>query len=845
MKGVSRWTRRVGVAVFDPFRRLFEQFKAYHSHGRAIVRYTGVAGIVAFPLFYLLRFTKAAPPAYDDIWLRAGATLMCAGLALKNHWPDRLKPYYLAYAYAALVYCMPFFFIFTSLSSGGGSVAVANTLVAVFFLILLSDWRNTVVMLIIGGGTAVLLYAAIVPDATWPRDYLARLPIAILVVVGGSLFKFAEKQAEAEKVKRTYTELAGSIAHEMRNPLSQIRQNLEKMQQALPPPSSGAQAHALQPGEVDALYRHLAESELAVERGLQVIAMTLDEVSEKPVDTAAFSYLSAAGATCKAVQEYSYQSEAERAKVSVQVVQDFSFHGDETAYLFVLFNLLKNALYYLALKPDAHIVITVAQPQVLVRDTGPGMAPEVLARLFEPFASVGKSGGTGLGLAYCRRVMRAFGGDIACASAAGEYTEFALGFPPIPDQQREAYRAAVLDAARASFTGKRLLIVDDDAAQRATTRHKLEPLGAVLDQASGGQRALEALASHRYDLVLLDLNMPVVDGYAVAERIRGGEVPLNRQVLIVAYTSEPAHFATVKTQKAGMNGFVSKPCAQLPLVQALQQALERPANTSAMGALLAGCRVLLADDSSHARKAVAAYLRHAGAAVTEAAHGAAVLDHLRGPHGWDVILMDINMPGMSGLDAARAIRASGHAWREIPIVALTAYSDHATVTAARSAGMNDFLVKPVAAGVLYEKLRQLTSGVAMAPASQPTMAPSPGGGLLLNVERLESYRRMGMLQELLDDYVPEIARLARELEHSASAQDFQRSLDLLHSLLGTSGEAGAHALYQFVRGIYVPMVEGHAWPGSPGWVKEIGALAANTEHALQRYGAKHPVVNAG
>ena len=380
-----------GASLVSPFRRLFEQFKAYHSHGRAIVQYTGMVGMVAFPVFFLLRYLKPAP-VYNDLWLRALAVLICAGLALRDYWPGRLKPYYLAYAYGALLYCMPFFFIFASLTNGGGTVSVSNTLVVVFFLILLSDWRNTIVMLVVGGGAAVLLYVTVVPNPVMPTDYVGRLPILILVVIGGSLFKFAEKRAEAEKVKRTYTELAGSIAHEMRNPLSQIRHSLESMQRALPPPSTAAQAHALAAEQVDALYRHLAESELAVKRGLQVIAMTLDEVSEKPTDPTAFAYLSAAEVTCKAVQEYSYQSEAERGKVTVQVVEDFSFRGDETAYLFVVFNLLKNALYYLSLKPDAQIAITVAPQRISVRDTGPGMAPEVLGKLFEPFTSVGKSG---------------------------------------------------------------------------------------------------------------------------------------------------------------------------------------------------------------------------------------------------------------------------------------------------------------------------------------------------------------------------------------------------------------------------------------------------------------------
>lgn len=827
------------------FRRLFEQFEAYHAHGRPIVEYTGMVGIVAFPLFYLLRFTKADPP-YNDLWLRIIATLICVGLALRSYWPRRLRPYYLAYAYVALLYCMPFFFIFSSLSNGGGSVAVANTFTAVFFLILLSDWRNTILMLVAGTTSAVLLYLTVTPNPVLPVDYVARLPMLVLVVIGGSLFKFAEKQAEAEKVKRTYTGLAGSIAHEMRNPLSQIKHNLERMQQALPAPTTSWQARALPVREVDALYRHLAESELAVKRGLQVIAMTLDEVSEKPMDTAAFSYVSAAEATYNAVQEYGYESDAERGKVGVHVIEDFSFRGDETAYLFVLFNLIKNSLYYMALRPQARVTIIVERQQVKVRDTGPGIPPLVLARLFEPFRSVGKFGGTGLGLAYCQRVMRGFGGQISCESVEGEHTEFTLSFPSIGEQEREAHRLAMLDRARAAFVGKRLLIVDDDAAQRMTTRHKLQPLGAQIDEAADGQRALDMLAKQRYDLLLLDLNMPVLDGYAVAERIRQGQAPASQGVRIVAHTSDPVHLAGVKTQKAGMDGFVGKPCAQPALLQALLQALAHPAPRAQPDAtLLAGRRILLADDNPYNRLAVAAYLQHAGATVVQAAHGPAVLAQLPAAGGWDAILMDINMPGMSGLETAQAIRSSETAWRDIPIIALTAHSDEETMRAAADAGMNDFISKPVAAAVLYAKLHQLIGGTP-APAAAPSQheVPADHQGTLLNLERLESYRKVGMLDELLDDYVPEIARLVQKLERSVARRDLQETLDTLHSLLGMSGDAGALALYQLVRSVYVPMLQARAWPSPGGWMGQVAAVAGQTETALRAYSAMQSAVKA-
>ena len=833
----------------NPLRRLFAHFVTYHAHGGRIVEYSGRVGIAAFVLFYLLRLTKDVAP-YNDLWMRSLAVLICMGLALRNRWPSRLKPYYPAYSYGALLYCMPFFFIFTSLANGGGAVAVSNTLMAVFFLVLLSDWRNTIVMLVLGGAAATLLYVGFMPNPVFPVDYVGRLPIVVLVVIGGSVFKFSEKQAELERLKRTYTALAGSIAHEMRNPLAQLKHSLESMQQALPPPTLSAQAQTLGAREVDALYSHLAQSELAVKRGLQVITMTLDEVSAKPMDTTAFAYLSAADATQKAVQEYGYENHTDRGRVSVEVIEDFNFRGDETAYVFVLFNLIKNALYYLALYPDARVTITVERQQVKVRDSGPGMALEVRARLFEPFTSAGKTDGTGLGLAYCQRVMRAFGGQIGCESVLGEYTQFTMRFPPISEQDSQAHRLAVLGKAQAAFGGKRLLIVDDDAALRTATRHKLQPLGAAIEEAADGRGALEMLARQRYDLILLDINMPELDGYAVAEKIRQGQVPANRDVCIVAYTSEPAHLASVKTQKAGMNGFVGKPCAQLPLMQALHHALAHSvASTRPEAAMLAGLCVLLADDNAINRKAVAAYLKHAGVKVVEAGHGQAVLEQLHAQSGWDAVLMDINMPGMNGLEAAQAIRRSPMAWRDVPIIALTAHSDQGMIAAARAAGMNDFIIKPVDAAALYEKLRQLAGRGAgsmdSAPlAATPSVEAGAPGVALLNLERLESYRRMGLLEDLLADYQPEMARLAEKLDRSVARQDLQESLDILHSLLGISGEAGASALHQLAQGVYVFMVEERRWPVASGWVEQIKALAVQTDQALKAYGEAQSKVDA-
>ncbi len=829
-----------------PFRRLFEHYRAYHAYGPPRLKYMGYVGASTVGLFYFIRFTKPNPQVFDDVVLRAIAFVLFTLLALKERWPEKYKQHYITYSYWALLYCLPCFTLLTALQRGGGMPAISNAFIIISFLVLLTDWRNTLAMLAAGSGMAVAFYVATTPNAKVPMDLIAQLPAFALIVVGGNLFKFSTEQIDTERKLRATQALAGSIAHEMRTPLVQLKHNLQSMQQSLPPPTTTAQAQVLGPRDVNALYRYLAQSEIAVKRGLQVIEMTLDEVSAKPLDIAGFSYLSAAEATGKAVQEYGYESEDARGKVSVRVDEDFTFRGDETAYLFLVFNLLKNSLYYLAFYPEARVTITVSRNQISVRDNGPGVAPDVLARLFEPFRSVGKTGGTGLGLAYCQRVMKAFGGQIRCESVLGEYTDFIMSFPPISQADGEAHRLAVLSKAQAAFRGKRILVVDDDPTLRLTTRHKLQPLGATIDEAPDGQRAMELLGQQRYDLVVLDLNMPVLDGYAVAERIRHGFVPTNRDVCIVAYTSELAHVASVKTYKAGMDGFVSKPCAQLPLVQALHQAMEHPLTRArSEAAVLAGRTVLLADDNPYNRKAVAAYLKHAGVRVVEADNGQSVLSKLQAQDGWDAILMDINMPGMNGLETARAIREGGGPSCNVPIIALTAHSDPATSAAARAAGMNDFITKPVDAPVLYEKLGRFVRQATAAPAAAPSPMAQPllkdeSGVALIDMQRLEGFRHIGMLEELINDYLPEIALLVDRLEHSVARQDLPESIEILHSLLGMSGEAGAAGLYQLVRRVYIPMVDERHWPEDAEWLVQLKALADQTGEALRAYGATQP-----
>jgi two-component system CAI-1 autoinducer sensor kinase/phosphatase CqsS len=819
-------------------RTLFEHYTKYHEHGPLMLRYAGYLSVIGFPAFYVLRHLTNPAASYDDFWLRLTAAILCLFLVLKDWWPKQLARFYYPYSYAVLIYTLPFALVFMALKNGGGVAGVGNMMLAVFFLILIADWRNMLVMLGLGFGAAVLAYVTTDSNPVIPMDYLARLPLMVLVVIGGSLFKglaegIVEQQVRQASMNQAYAALAGSIAHEMRNPLGQFKSSLSLMIDALPAPTLASQDQMLRAVRVDQLYRQVALSEVAVRRGLQVIAMTLDQVNDKPLDTARFSCLGAAETCAKAVQEFGYETDESRGKVVLKHEADFNFRGDETAFLFVLFNLLKNALYYTSAYPDSLITVTVQDHMVRVRDTGPGIPAHSLARLFEPFRSEGKAGGTGLGLPYCSRVMHAFGGAITCDSRLGEYTEFVMTFPRVALQDAQSHRLSILEQAGARFAGKRLLIVDDDAALRLTTMHKLRSLGAQMDEAPDGERALQMLEAQNYDLVLLDLRMPGLDGYAVAGHIRAGHSPSLRNICIVAHSSEPAHLAAVKARKAGMDGFVAKPCEQLPLVQALLHAMDNPvAADQHNNAALAGLRVVLADDSDVNRAAVTAYLASAGIEVAGVSSGQAVLELMARQGRWDAVLLDINMPGFDGLQTARAIRAGGPSHCAVPILALTGHSDEFMRTQALESGMNGYIVKPVEPTHLLSELR---SACGLTPAAASTQAASRQAGSdgeLLDHARLQYFEEMGILEKLVADYRPQLSRQASELARSVNARNLDASLDTLHLMVGMSGEMGMSALHGFARTVYQAMTEGRCWPEEQGWLNRIQSLARDTDSAL-------------
>ena len=250
----------------------------------------------------------------------------------------------------------------------------------------------------------------------------ASLALIPVILACSLLFNYTKKKGIAAQEKaKVLKSLAGSIAHEMRNPLSQIHGSLHFILR---------QVSALD----EQLMSYLNDANKIAKSGLQVIDITMDAINEKPIDKATFSIFSAKDMVSDTLNEYAY-SDSQHAEKLSYTGGDFKLLADPVIVKYILYNLIGNALYYVKTLPDAEIVIYLIpdKRQIEIRDTGPGIPPSALPMLFDSFYSSGKQGGTGLGLAYCKRSMTSLGGSIDCDSELGSYTAFTLTFPELQD----------------------------------------------------------------------------------------------------------------------------------------------------------------------------------------------------------------------------------------------------------------------------------------------------------------------------------------------------------------------------------------------------------------------------
>jgi PAS domain S-box-containing protein len=496
--------------------------------------------------------------------------------------------------------------------------------------------------------------------------------------------------------------------------------------------------------------------------------------------------------------------------------------GDPFRFRQVLTNLLSNALKF---TEQGEILIDVARHEsrgimVSVHDTGPGMSDDVRGKLFNAFAQADSSttrryGGTGLGLAICKRLVELMGGQIGVDSAEGKGSTFWFTLPL--QEARNLPRAAYPK----ELAGKRVLVVDDNPTNTAILMHHVRTAGMDRACAEDGLRALallrEAAASSRpFDLAIVDMKMPGITGMDLISIVRND--PTLAKLPIVMVTSLHSDTELSRARQLGVSAYLSKPVRRQDLFRALAQSLgsagtptgAAQAQAEVSNTTMIRAHVLMAEDNSVNQIVARNMFKRMGCTFDIVPNGRDALDAVK-RGGYDIVLMDCQMPVLDGYEATKAIRAweaTQGGERRIPIVALTANALVGDADLCLSVGMDDHLAKPYSrnqltatmARWLPEGLVQMASNTRAAVAAATASAPAADVAVTLNQRALDNIRSLdpdgeaGVLREVVGIYIEEAPGHLAALRQALGRGDGAELARVAHAMKSASHNVGASQL---------------------------------------------------